>query len=90
MVDYVVEPNFLKMHWLAAANVNCIAFCISYSLFFSYISANIRGGSEEAIVQQIPSENVEGDEPGTSFPTPLDCARKWMQETAKITTKLLL
>jgi HECT-domain (ubiquitin-transferase)/SPRY domain/UBA/TS-N domain len=58
-----------------------VRFLVKFKDLEGYISANIRGGSEESIVEEIPSEGPENDdERGTSFPTPLDCARKWIEE----------
>jgi hypothetical protein len=50
-----------------------------------WISARIRGGSEEAIVEPIESdEDVTEVETASSFSNPLDCAMTWYKEWVKL------
>ena len=60
-----------------------VRYRVKFKDLEGYISGNIRGGSEEAIVELIDDEGKgeeEDQEEKASYPTPHDCSKKWIED----------
>ena len=60
-----------------------VRFRVRFGELEGYISANIRGGTEEPIVQ-VDCEDIESVVPSANFPTPYECADKWLRDATAL------
>ena len=77
--DSVIAPEDILERRVNSCGV--VRFKVRYGELEGYISANIRGGTEEQIVQPDDGEDDPKPRPMTSFTTPYECAEKWLSDT---------